>query len=76
MDDQANRPIAGVFEFANRRLEQSRPGWLSPPASPWEERPIREELFGVERLEEHARSLAAAQAALKAGAGVKVALDK
>ena len=30
-------------------------------ASPWDERPIREELFGIERLEEHARSLAAAQ---------------
>jgi cyclic beta-1,2-glucan synthetase len=29
--------------------------------SPWDERPIREELFSVERLEEHARSLAAAQ---------------
>jgi cyclic beta-1,2-glucan synthetase len=30
--------------------------------SPWaEDRPIREELFSVERLEEHARSLAAAQ---------------
>ena len=62
MDDRANRPTVGIFEFANRRLEQSRLGRLSPPASPWEERPIREELFGVERLEEHARSLAAAQA--------------
>ena len=29
--------------------------------SPWDEQPIRGELFGVERLEEHARSLAAAQ---------------
>jgi cyclic beta-1,2-glucan synthetase len=28
----------------------------------WDERPIREELFGIERLEQHARSLAAAQA--------------
>ena len=32
------------------------------PASPWDNlKPIREELFGPERLEEHARSLAAAQ---------------
>ena len=28
----------------------------------WDERPVREELFSVERLEQHARSLAAAQA--------------
>ncbi len=33
------------------------------PAPPWDDKsPIRAELFGVERLEEHARSLAAAQA--------------
>jgi len=33
-----------------------------PTASPWSnEEPIREELFGIERLEDHARSLAAAQ---------------
>jgi len=31
------------------------------PAGPWDEAPIRSELFSVERLEEHARSLAAAQ---------------
>ena len=32
------------------------------PASPWDsQEPIREELFSVERIEEHARSLAAAQ---------------
>ncbi len=30
-------------------------------ASAWDDRPIREELFGIERLEQHARSLAAAQ---------------
>ena len=31
-------------------------------SSPWDNRePIREELFGVERLEDHARSLAVAQ---------------
>ena len=34
----------------------------SPPTFPWNDRePIREELFSVERLEEHARSLAVAQ---------------
>jgi len=34
----------------------------SPASSPWNDRePIRQELFSVERLEEHARSLAAAQ---------------
>ena len=34
----------------------------APSMSPWNNRdPIREELFSVERLEEHARSLAAAQ---------------
>jgi cyclic beta-1,2-glucan synthetase len=34
----------------------------APPASPWDNREsIREELFSVERLEEHARSLAVAQ---------------
>ena len=35
---------------------------LSRAPSPWDdERPIREELFGVERLQSHARSLALAQ---------------
>ena len=35
---------------------------LARAAPPWSNRePIREELFSVERLEEHARSLAAAQ---------------
>jgi len=34
----------------------------APSASPWDSRePLREELFSVERLEEHARSLAVAQ---------------
>ena len=34
----------------------------NPAASPWDtEDPIREELFSIERLEQHARSLAAAQ---------------
>ena len=32
-----------------------------PPSSPWNEAPVREELFSVERLEQHAGSLAAAQ---------------
>ncbi|HUO11314.1 MAG TPA: glucoamylase family protein, partial [Caulobacteraceae bacterium] len=41
----------------------------SAVASPWDERPIREELFSVERLEEHARSLAAAQAVAGRRAG-------
>ena len=33
------------------------------PAPPWDRAPLRGELFGVERLEEHAKSLAAAQSA-------------
>ena len=37
-------------------------GAFAPSMSPWNNRdPIRAELFSVERLEEHARSLAAAQ---------------
>ena len=31
------------------------------PSAPWDREPLRGELFGIERLEEHARSLAAAQ---------------
>jgi cyclic beta-1,2-glucan synthetase len=31
------------------------------PHSPWDAAPVRDELFGAERLEEHAKSLAAAQ---------------
>ena len=43
--------------FVRRALRRA------PSASPWDNRePIREELFSVERLEEHARSLAIAQA--------------
>ncbi len=34
----------------------------SAPLLPWDRTPIREELFGAERLEQHATSLAAAQA--------------
>jgi len=38
-------------------------GRLRASASPWADRtPVREELFGIERLEQHARSLAEAQA--------------
>ena len=34
----------------------------APPLSPWDSpKPVREELFSLERLEEHARSLALAQ---------------
>lgn len=45
-----------VFNLAWSGLRRTR------PASPWDNRePIREELFSVERLEEHARSLALAQ---------------
>jgi cyclic beta-1,2-glucan synthetase len=40
-----------------RRVFEQRPS-----ASPWNsEEPVREEIFGIERLEDHARSLAAAQ---------------
>jgi len=36
--------------------------WNRPPAPPWNDSaPVRQELFGVERLEQHAASLAAAQ---------------
>ncbi|XBS68347.1 hypothetical protein ABK905_16545 [Acerihabitans sp. KWT182] len=35
---------------------------LRKAAAPWDDiAPVREELFGVERLEQHAESLAAAQ---------------
>jgi cyclic beta-1,2-glucan synthetase len=44
--------IPSIFRAFGRR----------PAASPWDtDDPIREELFGVERLEQHAQSLAAAQ---------------
>lgn len=44
------------------KTPQRRAGRASP-ASPWVSRkPVREELFSAERLEEHARSLAVAQA--------------
>ncbi len=36
--------------------------WRDTPSTPWADRaPVREELFGVERLEQHAQSLAVAQ---------------
>ena len=42
--------------FINRVLGRAQPEF------PWDNRePVREELFSVERLEEHARSLAMAQ---------------
>ena len=45
------------MRFLHRALNHA------PPSPPWDNRDaIREELFGVERLEEHGRSLAAAQA--------------
>lgn len=34
-----------------------RPFWRTSAPSPWDDQPVREELFGVERLEVHARSL-------------------
>src|SRR5579872_2643 len=46
-----------VVAFVHRALGRAS------PASPWvSQKPIREELFSAERLEEHARSLAVAQA--------------
>ena len=45
-----------MTSFAYRVLKRA------PPAPPWNNpEPVREELFGVERLEEHARSLALKQ---------------
>ena len=45
-----------MLAFARRAFEGAK------PMSPWNnQEPIREELFSVERLEEHARSLALAQ---------------
>ncbi len=45
-----------LLAFARRAFEAEK------PSSPWNnQEPIREELFSVERLEEHARSLALAQ---------------
>ena len=36
--------------------------WRGPASTPWADKaPVREELFGVERLEQHAQSLAVAQ---------------
>jgi cyclic beta-1,2-glucan synthetase len=53
------RPAAvRIALFANVRRYLGR----ATSASPWDSRkPVREELFSVERLEEHSRSLAAAQ---------------
>ena len=52
-----------TVETTYARVEAKR-GWrgFARAASPWDnETPIREELFGVERLQAHARSLAVAQ---------------
>src|SRR5581483_4714792 len=51
----AERRAARLAALAQRAFAEP----LGP--SPWDERPIRAELFSIERLEEHARSLAAAQ---------------
>ena len=68
--DAPDRPIASRGRTTLPNLElTARPaipthrflGFFKKP-SPWDsEQPIREELFSVERLEAHARSLAAAQ---------------
>ena len=45
---------------------------LRPPAPPWNDKaPVREELFGAERLEQHAASLAAAQRVADRPGGVR-----
>lgn len=45
-----------MYSVLGRRFE-----YTSTP-SPWDSKaPVREELFGIERLEQHAQSLAAAQ---------------
>jgi hypothetical protein len=59
--------LVEIDDFAGRRRPRlSLPfgRWLARgPLPPWDdEAPIRAELFSVERLEEHARSLATAQA--------------
>jgi cyclic beta-1,2-glucan synthetase len=52
-----------IVETTQASVEASRRRrWFAKPSSPWDnEKPIREELFGVERLQAHARSLAVAQ---------------
>ncbi|MGT2494386.1 hypothetical protein ACU4GD_37750 [Cupriavidus basilensis] len=45
-----------MYSTLGRTFEYSR------TPSPWDDKaPVREELFGIERLEQHAQSLAAAQ---------------
>ncbi len=61
----------GRLSHPSETAPQAVPAWSAfvrralgraPPPSPWDNHePIREELFSVERLEEHARSLAVAQ---------------
>ncbi|MEO5671908.1 MAG: glycosyl transferase, partial [Ramlibacter sp.] len=46
-------------------------GWRKPAPAPWnDDAPVRQELFGVERLEQHAQTLAAAQSVLARPAAV------
>ena len=53
----------GIRPGSAPTLQLRRLWGASGPAPPWDDTgPIRAELFSVERLEEHARSLAAAQA--------------
>jgi len=61
-----------IDDFAGRRRPRLKSAlslrfrpWLGGPSPPWDDgAPIRAELFSVERLEEHARSLATAQAVM------------
>ncbi|MFZ2156094.1 MAG: hypothetical protein WAV72_08245, partial [Bradyrhizobium sp.] len=66
--------LVDIDDFASRRRPRLKSAlslrfrpWLGPrgPSPPWDdEAPIRAELFSVARLEEHARSLATAQAVM------------
>src|SRR5437762_2302050 len=61
-DDTLSRASIGTARRAklNRLIGRAFRAWSA--ASPWvHEEPIRAELFGIERLEQHAESLAAAQ---------------
>src|SRR5665647_283900 len=62
-DDFAGRRRPGLKSALSLRFRRWLLGRGPPP--PWEDgAPIRAELFSVERLEDHARSLAAAQAVM------------
>src|SRR5665647_84933 len=63
IDDFAGRRRLGLKNALSLQFRR----WLgvSGPFPPWDDgAPIRAELFSVERLEEHARSLATAQAVM------------